>query len=123
MRNGENGLFGAGILLVAVYHEFAEQELGNEVCQHGHSKDNVFVDTGPFCQGTQPGGQGSKDQVEAEDFGHGDGHIGGRLEGVAAVQREIPQNRKDKRGQISWPVGPMEQFIDQGEGTDLDDAC
>ena len=68
----------------------------------------------------QRGGRG-EDAVEAEDLGHGLGDVIGRLEGIAAVQGEVPHHRQHQGNQIAGPVGPPHQLIEQGEGHDLDD--
>lgn len=123
LRIGSSGdyvLLLAGIFLIAVNNEFAEQIFGHKVGYHGHRENNVFVDTRTLCQGTQPSGQGREDQVEAEYLRHGDGDVCGGLEGVAAVQGEIPQNRQHQCRQVSGPVGPVEQFVNEGERHDLD---
>ena len=48
----------------------------------------------------QPGGHRGKDRIEAKRLGHGHRHIGGRLEGVAAVEGKVLQNGQDEGDEV-----------------------
>ena len=81
-----------GVLFAAVYHQLAEQELQHEVGEHGDDEDHKVVDTVGLRHVTQECGQGREGQVKTKDLRHGNRHIGGGLEGIAAIQRKVPQN-------------------------------
>ena len=69
------------------------------------------------------GGERRKYEVKRGDLQHGDRHVGSGFERELPVEREVPEHRKDERGQVADPVGQVREFIEQGKGAELDEAC
>ena len=70
----------------------------------------------------QQGGKRSKHGVKSQHLQHGDGNIGGRLEGKLPVQGEIPHHRQNQSDQLAGPVTPAGQLVMQGKGAHFDRA-
>lgn len=102
--------------------EFPPDEFADKVCQHGDSLDEVFVQSGIGGYLAQPGGDGNKEYIEDADLEHGNGNIVGRFEGIAAVECEVVQNRKDDGYDMLPVVGHRCQKIEQDERGGLDQS-
>ena len=80
------------VLMPAEYNELAEQKLKHEVADHGNGKNDEVVDTCSFGKITEIGGQRGKYQIEAKDFCHCHGNVHRRLEGIASIESEVPED-------------------------------
>ena len=104
--------------------ETVVQELQRQVADHIKGCHQILVPVKRVGQvAASDGGDRGEHAVEGEDLQHGHRHVAGGLEGVPAVQGEIPQNRQDEGYEIAGPVAPAGELIQQGKGEELDDAC
>ncbi len=93
-------LFFKRIFLIAVNDEFTEKKFEHEVTYHSNSKDNIFVHTIALRYAAEPSGKRSENGIEAKHLCHCNGNVSGGFKGEAAVEREVPDNRKKKRNKI-----------------------
>ena len=115
-------LFFNCVFSTPVNHKFAEQKFQQEIGYHSYRQNQEIVTALAFCHAAQPGGQGGKHHVKAKYFCHGNGNIGGGLEGVSAIEGKVPKNGKHQRGQIRDPV-ILDKQLQQSKRADLNDAC
>ena len=112
-----------GIDGVSEYEKALVKEFRDEIQTHVDGGDQVFVPAAAVGKiALEQGAQGSEDQIIGEHQRHGTGHIGGRMEGITPIEGEVPQHAQHQSDQIAYPVGQMEELIEQGKGPDLDDA-
>ena len=109
---------------ISEHVETVVQELKRQVADHIEGCHQILVPEESFGQViAADSGQWREHAVEGEDLQHGHRHVAGGLEGVPAVQGEIPQNRQDEGYEIAGPVAPAGELIQQGKGKELDAAC
>ena len=83
-----------GVLLISIYHEFAEQEFKNKIECHGYKNNNIFVYTPILCHFSKYSGNGSEDKIESEHLCHSYGDVGAGFECKATIKGEVPKHRK-----------------------------
>jgi hypothetical protein len=102
--------------------KFPPDEFADKVCQHGDSLDEVFIQSGIGGYLAEPGRDGNEENIEHADLEHGNGNIIGRLEGIAAIKREVIQNRQHDGNDMLPFVCYRRQKIEQRERTGFDQS-
>ena len=111
-----------GIFLASVNHELAEEVLEDEVREHGDYQNHEVVTAVRFGNAAEPGGERSKYEIEAEYLRHGDGYVGSRFEGEAAVESEVPKNRENQGNKIRNPI-VLDKYLKNRKRAYLNNSC
>ncbi len=95
--------------------------LAHEVKSHVDAGHEILVPHKGVSKVAAKKGSGrSEDCVEPQNLKHCYRYVRSRTESEFPVQREIPQYGTQERDEVTWPIAPSSDFIQQSKGSDFD---